>query len=203
MLKSKSIFFFLLSTCVCAKSFAQDKNFTSLPTRGEYSLVLYAGGGAGYYGSSSGAPAYLQPKVSKWNPVGTVRIMWHPDHLLKFGVESGYLTFYSYTLKDTAGKTGKISLDAIPVLLEWSMSLNKRINVFAGSGLYFLKTRLNYAGKTNSNKLSVGWMAAASYIQPLSKDLGLGSEIKWLYASETTIGSIVFQVQLVYKFLKW
>ena len=181
-----------------------DEKFSSRPTgRGEYSLVLYLGGGMGYYASTNGAPAYLQPVVSRWNPVGTVRVMWHPDHLLKAGLETGNISFYSYSLKDSAGNAGKISLQATPILLEWSMSLKKHINIFAGSGLYILKTKLDYAGNVNSNKLSVGWMAAASYIYPIGKEVGLGTEIKWLYAAETSNGSVCGQLQLVWRFLKW
>src|SRR5215218_5899382 len=112
---------FLLTIATWAQ---QDDKFTSRPTgRGEYSLVLYVGGGLGYYASSTGAPDYLQPDLAKINPVGTVRIMWHPDHLLKAGLETGVVRFYSYTLKDSAGKTGKIAFNATPILLEWSMSL--------------------------------------------------------------------------------
>ncbi len=190
---------------LAARSQQQDeKLFTSRPTgRGDYSLVAYIGGGMGYYASRNGAPAYLQPSVQRWNPVGTLRILWHPDHLLKAGLETGYVTFYQYDLKDSAGKTGKIALNATPILLEWSMSLKKHFNIFAGSGLYFLNTRLNYEGKVSSNKLSVGWMAAASYIIPLGTQTGLGTEVKWLYAAETSNGSVCAQLQLVWRFLRW
>lgn len=184
-------------------AFAQQE-FTSRPIgRGRYSLVAYAGGGAGYYLSNSGAPAYLQPTIHKWNPAGTLRILWHPDHLLKAGWETGYITFYSYDLKDSAAHNGKIALNAIPVLLEFSMSLKNRINIFAGSGLYFLNSRLHYDGAVSSNKVTVGWMAAASYIQPLSKRTGLGTEIKWFYAAETSNGTLYGQLQLVWRFLEW
>ncbi len=174
-----------------------------MPTRGEYSLVAYVSGGAGYFLSSAGAPQYLQPKIAKVSQISTIRVMWHPDHLIKAGLESGFVTFYSYNLKDSAGNKGNISLHAIPILLEWSMSLSKRLNIFAGSGAYILDTRLDYLGKTSSYKFSVGWMAAASYIQPLSKDVGLGAEAKWLYASETSKGTLGLQLQIVWKFLKW
>lgn len=185
-------------------AYSQEEEFTSRPTgRGKYSLVLYLSGGMSYYVSNSGAPSYLKPQLTKWNPVYTARVMWHPDHLLKAGLETGYITFYGYTLKDSAGRSGKISLNAIPLLLEWSMSLKNRFNIFAGSGLYFLNTKLDYEGKANSKKLSVGWMAAASYIQPIGKETGLGAEIKWLYAAETSNGVVCAQLQFVWKFLKW
>lgn len=205
MQNNKTIFLlFILIAFVITSHAQKEENFTSRPTgRGEYSLVLYASGGLGYYASNKGFPDYLKPVVSKWNRAGTVRILWHPDHLLKAGLETGYVTFYSYKLQDSTGRRGTISLNATPILLEWSMSLKQRINIFAGSGLYILNTKLDYGGKVNSNKVSVGWMAAASYIYPLGTQVGLGTEIKWLYAAETSNGIVCGQLQLVWRFLKW
>jgi hypothetical protein len=129
--------------------------------------------------------------------------MWHPDHLLKVGLETGHMTFYSYTFKDSSGVSGKAKLYAIPVLIEWTMAVTKRLNLFAGSGVYFLRTNLDYQGRTVSPKLSIGWMAAGSYIHPLSSTVGLGTEVKWMDAAETNNGIVSLQLQLVWKFLKW
>ncbi|RYY87362.1 MAG: hypothetical protein EOO15_12105 [Chitinophagaceae bacterium] len=183
---------------------AQDSLFTSQPAgRGKYALVLYLNGGLAFFASSRGLPAYLNPQVSRINPVATARILWHPDHLLKVGLESGHISFFNYKITDSAGRKGTVALDAVPVLLVWSMSVTRNFNIFAGSGAYFLKTRLNYQGHTSARKFSVGWMAAASYILPLGKNSGLGTEFKWLYASETTNGSLCLQLQYVWKFANW
>jgi hypothetical protein len=185
-------------------TFAQQGGFTSEPVkRGDYSFVVYVSGGLGHYPSYSKDLAYLNPEIKNVNPVSTIRIMWHPDHLVKVGLETGYMTFLNYSLKDSVGKKGKVVLNAIPLLVEWTMALTKRFNVFAGSGVYFLTTNLDYKGKTRSNKISVGWMAAASYIQPLSKNMGLGAELKWLDAAESRDGTICLQLQWVWRFLKW
>lgn len=188
----------------CATVNAQEGEFTSLPSRhGTYSLVAYISGGAGYFASTKGYPGYLHANVRRVNPVSTIRILWHPDHLLKGGVETGYITFYAYSMRDSSGNKGKVALNATPVLLVWSMSVTRHFNIFAGSGAYFLNSHLDYLGKTVSKKFAVGWMAAASYIVPLSKNAGLGAETKWLYAAETSNGSICLQVQFVWKFMKW
>ena len=193
----------MLSACFYAGA-QQEELYTSRPTgRGQYSLVAYIGGGMSSYLSPKVSPEYLQAGSNRINPVGTVRILWHPDHLLKAGLETGYVTFYKYDFKDSAGKGGKVALNAVPFLLEFSMSLKKRFNIFAGSGLYFLNTKLDYSGKVTSNKVAVGWMAAASYILPLGTQTGLGTEVKWLYAAETGSGSLCGQLQLVWRFLKW
>ena len=202
MLVNKRIYFLLLFSLASLCALSQE--FTSLPgKRGSYSLVAYVNGGGGFFASKKGMPAYLYPEANRFNPIGTVRILWFPDHLIKVGLESGKIDFYSYRLKDSAGTPGNISLSAIPLILVWSMSVTRHFNIFAGSGAYLLTTRLDYKQRSVARKLSVGWMAAASYIVPLSADTGIGAEAKWLYAAETSNGSLCLQLQFVWKFLKW
>jgi hypothetical protein len=129
--------------------------------------------------------------------------MWHPDHRLKAGFETGHMTFYSYKFTDADGKTGTVALNAIPMLLEFSVSVKKHFNLFAGPGFYILNTDLNYAGKANSKKVSTGWMAAAAYTIPLGKSIAVGTEAKWLYAAETLRGSFGVQLQASWRFLRW
>jgi hypothetical protein len=195
---------FLLSLCLVLISQAQeDSTATKKKKRGQYSLDIYVGGGIAYYFSVAGVPEYLQPEISKWSSFSSIRVMWHPDHRIKVGVETGKMRFLSYAFKDSIGESGKIIVDAVPLLVEWSMGVTRRLNVFAGSGVYFLKTKMDYSGPARSDKLSIGWMAAVSFIQPLNKDLSIGAELKWMDAAETTDGSLALQVQLIWKFLKW
>lgn len=197
----RNILVFLL---LSFQSFAQENEFSSQPQKhGEYGWVVYVSGGGGYYASNRGTPNYLEQKVSNLSHVANIRIMWHPDHLLKVGLETGHMTFYSYTFTDSAGVKGKAKVSAIPVLIEWTMAVTKRLNLFAGSGVYFLRTNLDYRGRTVSPKLSIGWMAAGSYIHPLSSSVGLGTEVKWMKAAETNNGIVSAQLQLVWKFLRW
>lgn len=188
-------------------SFAEvngQEEYSSQPSkRGQYAWVAYVSGGPGYYVSNSGAPAYLSPKISNLGHTAAFRIMWHPDHLLKVGIETGHLTFYTYRFRDSVNTEGVVKLKAIPLLAVYHMAVTKRLNLFAGSGIYFLRSNLDYRGKSASEKVSIGWMAAGSYIHPLSAKVGLGSEIKWMNASETSNGIVSLQIQLVWKFLNW
>jgi hypothetical protein len=165
--------------------------------------VAYFNGGPGYYVSNKGAPPFLSRNISNLSHVATFRIMWHPDHLLHVGLETGHLTFYTYRFRDSANTEGTVRLSAVPLLVEYNMAVTKRLNLFAGTGVYFLRTNLDYRGKTTSQKLSIGWMAAGSYIHPLSANVGLGTEIKWMNAAETSNGILSVQLQLVWKFLNW
>jgi hypothetical protein len=204
MLSSKSGILFIILFVTSISCIGQPEQASmQLERSKKYSLILYLSGGFGYFPSNDGAPAYLKPERGRVNPVTTARIMWKPDHRLKAGFESGYMTFYSYSLTTTDGQPGKVALDAIPLLLEFSVSIKKHFNLFAGPGLYILNTRLNYLGKAESKKVSPGWMAAAAYTVPLTKEFSLGAEAKWLYASETIRGSFGLQLQLAWRFLRW
>jgi hypothetical protein len=204
MQSNKSFLLYILLLLASFKTFSQAEEVSLNKQRDKkYTLILYLSGGFGYFPSSKGAPAYLQPQLTKVNPVNTARVMWHPDHRLKAGFETGYMTFYSYKFADADGKKGDVSLDAIPLLLEFSVSVKKHFNLFAGPGLYILKTNLDYEGKAQSKKVSAGWMAAAAYTIPVSKAIALGAEAKWLYAAETLRGSFGLQLQASWRFLKW
>ena len=70
---------------------SQEPEFSSQPQkRAEYGWVMYVSGGAGYYVSNRGTPRYLESEVSNLSHVANLRIMWHPDHLLKVGIETGH-----------------------------------------------------------------------------------------------------------------
>jgi hypothetical protein len=204
MQSNKIIPFYFLLFLTCLSSYGQGDSL-HIPQKGngKYALILYLSGGAGYFPSNGAAPSFLQPKLRRINPVTTARIMWKPDHRMKVGFESGYMTFYSYELKDSAGNKGKIALNAVPLLLEFSVVLVKRLNLFAGPGVYLLNSQVDYAGKAHSSKVTMGWMAALGYTQPLTKDVALGAEAKWLYAAETIRGSFGLQMQLMWRFVKW
>ncbi len=204
MFNSKYVLRFVLVTMMLpALSNTYAQGDTVYTGRGEYALVAYISGGMGYYTENAGTPLNVKAVTTKRGFVGSLRVLWHPDHLLRVGLETGHMTFYSYTFVDSTGNKGKTALTAIPMLLVASMPITARLNAFFGTGFYNVTSNLDYAGKTSSNKLSVGWMLAASYVHPISKDLGLGAELKWMDAAQTADASLVGQLQLVWKFKKW
>ena len=166
-----------------------------------YSLVLYAGGGVATYTSNI---INQGEQISKQitNPDATIRIMWHPNHRLRVGFETGYTNFYSYAIK-SGNNIGKVTLSAIPILVVWSIPILKRVNLFAGFGSYRLTTHLNYLGKVNSSTYSLGSNIAINYIQPITKKLGLAAEFKWTNAFQTKDNQVGLQAHLVWKFLEY
>ncbi len=169
---------------------------------GEYALVAYVGGGLSMYSHKPETPAFLDASTSTLGLCGSLRVMWHPDHLLRLGIETGRTRFYGYTFSDGT-EQGEVDLTAVPLLLVWSMPLHERVNVFLGYGYYRLTSHLDYITETESSVWSLGWMAAASYVHPLTEDLGLCGELKWMNAVESRNTVFSTQVQLQWHFLRW
>jgi hypothetical protein len=167
-----------------------------------YSLDLYVGGGIAYYAAPLNPPLDGVDNKKLVNPIGTFRLMWQPDHRLGLGIESGYVTWYSYEVNHDTIKA-KIRLTSIPVLVMWSMALTDHFKIFAGFGIYAMTTNLEYLSKMHSKTNSLGWSLAGTYRQPINKDLALSYELKWSKAHETRDDLVSLQVNLAWRFLDW
>ena len=166
-----------------------------------YALVLDAGGGVATYTSNIINQGEQISKQST-NPDATIRVMWHPNHRLRVGFETGYTNFYSYAIKN-GNNIGKVTLSAMPILVVWSIPIIKRVNLFAGFGSYRLTTHLNYLGKVNSSTYSLGSNISINYVQPITKKIGLATEFKWTNAFQTKDNLVGLQVHIVWKFLEY
>jgi hypothetical protein len=184
------------------KSFAQSNVKADTLVKRRQSLVLQIGGGiSSYVAPINIKPIELPGSIKRLSPAATVRLMWYPNYRLRVGIESGYMNFYSYSIKN--GNTpGKVTLSAVPVLLVWSTQLVRRVNVYAGFGTYILSTHLNYKGEVKTKAAVLGSNIALSYTQPISKNLGIAAEAKWMNAFETKDYALGLQVHMVWKFLQ-
>lgn len=181
---------------------AQIDSTTRMPSKNNKSFVLYIGGGGSYCTSSVGHPAVQQTDINRMNPVASFRIMWHPQYRLRIGLETGMVTFYSYSVVNGNTK-GKLKLSAIPVVIVWSMPILKRVNAYAGVGSYFLTTHLDYQGKVTSKSVSLGANFAIDYQQPISKNVRLAIEAKWMDAFVTKNTALLLQLHMGWRFLEW
>lgn len=181
--------------------------------RGPYAVVLTVGGGLSYYSTHLGVPPGLdQVDVSRFGVPATFRAMWHPDHRLRLGLETGWTTMYAY--RGTAsGERSQVYVSAIPILLVFSMplawlsgterSLARRLAISGGTGAFLINSRLDYAGTVNSIRPSLGWMVAGSYTQPISRRFRAATELKWLDATATEDAAFSLQLQLVWRAFSW
>ena len=186
---------------------------STVSKRGPYNIVLTVGGGLSYYSARLGVPAGLdQVNVSRFGIPTMFRAMWHPDHRLRIGLETGWTTMYSY--RGTAsGERAQVYVSAVPILLVFSMplawlsgterSLARRLSVSGGSGAYLIYSRLDYAGMVISNRPSLGWMVAGSYTQPIGRQFRVVTEVKWLDAVATQDATFALQLQLIWRAFSW
>jgi hypothetical protein len=121
--------------------------------------------------------------------------MWHPGYLIRVGLETGWVPFYSYEVTNNGFK-GTASVRAIPVLFVFSMPIGRRFHFFSGTGSYLMQTELNYRGNVISSDHSLGYMLAAAYVQPITRRLGIAVEGKWMDAVGTRDAMLSAQVQL-------
>ncbi|QIP11772.1 hypothetical protein G8759_03585 [Spirosoma aureum] len=181
--------------------------------RWDYAIVVTAGGGLSYYSTHLGVPPGLeQARISRFGVPASLRVMWYPDHRLRVGIETGWTTMYSYR-GEVLGERTHVYVSAVPVLLVFSMplawvrgferNLVRRMAVTVGTGAYVNHSRMDYAGKVESNTLSLGWMAAASYTYPVGRRFRIAGELKWYDAVAVENAAFTAELQLVWRAFSW
>ena len=169
----------------------------------KHSLVLYLGGGySNYISPLNFKGTGVEKDIVRSGPAATIRVLWQPQYRLRLGVESGFCNFYSYKLVN-GNKKGKVSISAIPIMVVWSMSIVKRLEIFAGIGTYLLSSKLDYEGKVNSKLNSLGTSVALAYKIPLSKTTAIAVEGKWMNAFQTKDDVVSAEARVIWKFFQW
>jgi hypothetical protein len=138
----------------------------------------------------------------------TAKIMWQPEHLLRVGIESGYLSFYSYKQSGFTSDYGttdiKSSLSALPIFLVFSMEVFEEFEISTGVGVYFLFSEIDsYNNKVSSSVFSNGYCSSVSYYFQLNMDFKIGGELKYYYISKIEDADLSLQVVLKYNFLEY
>lgn len=173
------------------------------PNRGPFRLLIYSSLGASLYSAPLRTPGSLanEQKNRLGIPV-SLRVMWQTDHRLRMGVETGFVGMYNYsgTVND---QPARVRVSAIPILAVFSMSVVKRFALYAGTGPYLINSHLDYNGVTRGSTFSLGWMAAGTYTQPITKNLGIAAELKWYDATQTDDACFLAQATLVWRALTW
>jgi hypothetical protein len=181
--------------------------------RGPYAFVVTVGSGLSYYSTHLGVPAALeQAHVSRFGLPATLRVMWHPDHRLRVGLETGWTTMYTYRGQVT-GEPVRMHVAVVPVLALFSMplawlsgterSFARRMAATVGTGVYLNHSRLDYAGTVQATTNSLGWMAACSYAQPIGRRIRIAGEVKWYDAVTAENAAFVVEIQFVWRAFSW
>ncbi|CCH56881.1 hypothetical protein BN8_06271 [Fibrisoma limi BUZ 3] len=212
-LRKAAWLFFVFTLNVAAWAQAERSTDSTRSERGPYAIVVSMGGGVSYYAMTLGVPVELERgRTNRLGVPATIRVMWYPDHRLRLGLETGHVPMYRYR-GQVNGLPSKVAVSSVPVLLVWSMplawlsgterSLARRLSLAAGTGAYFISSRLDYVGTVNGKTTSLGWMVASSYTQPINRTLRAAVELKWYNSVATDDAAFAVQLQLVWRAFSW
>lgn len=152
------------------------------------------------------------PELNKNGFSGIFRVMWHPEHLLSVGLETGYQYLYSIRSEISSEEFGSSDLEAsmisVPFLFTASMVIFPetlpKFEVNGGWGAFFMFNYGSlYGSSIYSSVFSLGYHAGASYIHPLNDDVSIGGEVKYFYISKLQDSDLSILFLVSYNFLSW
>lgn len=169
-----------------------------------FAVLASVGGGFGVNVSQE----ILLPKgADNRGPVGTLRLMWKPDHRLRVGLETGWLRLTSAfgVLHDSTGTADyrSLELDGVPMMALFSMNFG-RLDLNAGVGYYLMFSYLRGEGDgARSTQWNYGITASIEYMVPVTPALQLGGGVG-AYGI-TQLGQYVAAIQLraQYRAFEW
>jgi hypothetical protein len=135
----------------------------------------------------------------------SVRLMWHPDHLLMAGVESGYFRISTLTLPSDTVADSYISLNAVPMLVVFAMT-KYGFDVAGGLGIYRYSVtaesgRTGFKGGSYSNE--IGYMASVGYNATLVRGLDAGVELKMHFIPDREITALLAMARVTYRVFEY
>jgi hypothetical protein len=143
---------------------------------------------------------------------GTIRIMWHPEHLLSVGIETGYQHLYNIKRKfdpDDFDETHlNINLASVPISLLFSMKIfpktfpGLRLNGGSGVSIVYSSGEL-FNDKFNNSQIMVNYIISLNYLYQFSNRISAGGELKFTHLSKLEDSSVAVQLLLSYKFISW
>lgn len=165
------------------------------------SLTVY-----GLFGYSRNVSSFPDPVpgLEQNGAAGSIRIMWHPEHLLSFGIDVGLSRVYSVnqTLED--GSPLHATLDALPIQFVFSMSPWRRVSLNVGTGPNFSRSHVESLGNTTSSSaFGASFMASVMYVVPVRQKLGIGGELKYLRTTTYNDNNIILSVTFAWRFADW
>jgi hypothetical protein len=132
------------------------------------------------------------------------RLLWEPEHRLSLGLESGYYTFYSLskTASSNSPGSGESSFTVIPILLHLRMRVINNFYLTAGTGASILGSKTTVLKSTSeSSQVSLAdFQLSAIYLHPITKNISVGGETKFLNIAKTEDFAFSLQGVISYKF---
>lgn len=124
------------------------------------------------------------------------RIMWHPGHMLSFGLMSGYLFIVedqltiSSAMPESQNNQANARLNAIPLQVVVSMQ-KYGAEIGLGMGPYLLLSTIELGNTATGRRYELGLTFFGSYILPIGSQVFIGPELRVLYLSYRGIFSVM------------
>lgn len=159
----------------------------------------------GAMGTVYAKPPTSQSETSTFlGGVAGARAVWHPNHRLAVGVQSGYMVFSSQELVVSGSGTSRAGLAAIPLHLVVTMT-SKQFEVGVGLGMYYLQSlwKTLDGERAASSDMEYGINPWIGYQFAVSDRLSVGPEIGAHILSNRGIDSFTIGVTLTADVLRY
>lgn len=138
----------------------------------------------------------------------TFRLMWEPEHLLRIGIESGFIHLYYLETKvfDTLfGSTDAVlNMNSVPIMAVFAMEVADNLEIIGGVGGFILISEVSsFDNYTLSKSWSNAYELGISYLHPLSDKLKIGSELKSYYISRLENYDVTLQFSIKYSIFSY
>ena len=106
------------------------------------------------------------------------RVVWHPNHLLAVGLQSGFVFFSSDDLVINGVESGRAGLAAVPLQAVITMS-SRHVEFGIGLGMYQLQSiwRLQGIQRAESSDLEYGINPWIGYEFEIADNISIGPEL--------------------------
>lgn len=168
-----------------------------------YHVNLGIGSGYSYYVTSLDMKS-----LNKHSFTVITRLMWQPEHILRVGVESGYLPLYTLNKSGFQSEFGTtdvdISLRAVPIMLVFAMEFFPGFEMSGGIGGMILYSSVDsFGNKVVSSSWSNSMTFSASWLTPVYNKLHIGGEVKWYNIAKIQDSAFVLQFALKYSLFSY
>jgi hypothetical protein len=138
----------------------------------------------------------------------TCRLMWEPEHLLRVGIESGFIQLYHLDTKiydSVFGSTNSlINMSSVPVIAVFSMEVADNLEFIGGIGGFIITSEVtSFDNYVRSSSWSNAYEFGLSYLHPINNKLKLGAELKTYYITHLENYDVALQFSLKYSIFSY
>lgn len=127
------------------------------------------------------------------------KFMWEPEHRLSLGIETGYYRIYEVQLIE-GNAINMASLSVTPILFCVQMRVFKHFFLSTATGVSIHHSLVNALGNQSESKTWAfsNLQLSAGYVYPITKQLGVGLQLKLL--SENKTEDLITSLQAVVRY---